>query len=401
MIEKARPGDGQSDERFVVVLSSQEADAALDFYNNLRQGNIVDAKREALTFGPFHVGQTVGGDEAVVVVVAAEEIQFGVRVGGSQKVDASLDGGVPGALADGGVRIRVARHGSLVFVAARYQRGVAEMAVVGIAAEGKPTVIVGEVESANKDGAFGTEIARRLGVDSRGDVVVEAVAGIAAEAEAEAFDARPVDTRRGADAVGGAEFVGRGRAVVNPTSIVEEVAVERRQELQLIAPAAGLAPEAEARFVPSARHDSVFALRAIDAKEAVRSMVVVGHADRDDDVAGADVEMWAETFLDPELLEGDLAAALNLLLKLASFLGFLLDGSFHAPMLELDFGAHRPTAAEVIAQHDDSVRDIDAAKARRILVAVGVAVAEDIVAIEVMAIGSLAIAANNEVRFAQ
>ena len=127
-------------------------------------------------------------------------------------------------------------------------------------------------------------------------------------------------------------------------------------------------------------------------------MSVVGHTDRHHDVSDADVEVLVEAFLHPELLQGHLAATLNLLFELASLFGLLLRSSLDATVFKLNLGTHRPSAAEVVAKHNDGVRNIHAPIARRILVAVGIAVAEHIVAVEMVAIHSLAIATDSKAR---
>ena len=124
-------------------------------------------------------------------------------------------------------------------------------------------------------------------------------------------------------------------------------------------------------------------------------MPIVGHTDRHHDVSGTDVEVLVEAFLHPELLQGHLAATLYLLLEFTGLFSLLLSSSLDTTVFKLNLGTHRPSAAEVVAKHNDSVWNIHAAIARRILVAVGIAVAEHIVAVEMMAIHSLAIATDS------
>ena len=184
-----------------------------------------------MTFSPFHIVQSLGRDKTVVVVVACEKVEpsvLGTLVAPSLQVDAGFDRGVVCALADSGVRVWVAAHCGLVLVAARNQRCVAEVTVVQIAAECKPTVAVSEVERTDKHSTFCAIVPRCFAVHRSGDVVVEAVAGIAAETKSKTLDASPVDTGRRRNAIGRTELVGRCRTIVYPSGIIEEIAVQRR-----------------------------------------------------------------------------------------------------------------------------------------------------------------------------
>lgn len=78
-----------------------------------------------------------------------------------------------------------------------------------------------------------------------------------------------------------------------------------------------------------------------------------------------EIELGHETLLNPELLEGHLAAALDL--------GF-------ATLLELDLGAHRPAASEVVAQLDHHMRQVETAVALGVLVFLGNDVTQVIIA---------------------
>ena len=133
--------------------------------------------------------------------------------------------------------------------------------------------------------------------------------------------------------------------------------------------------------MPSAGQYGVFSLRTVNAEGFVGSVVVVGHADGNNDVSGTDIEGIAERLLYPELLEGYFTTTLYFLFELAGFLGLLLDGSFNTAMFELYFGTHAPAVTEIVAQHDDGMRYVDTAVALAVGVARSVGVSKDIIAI--------------------
>ena len=380
-MEDAAPGDADSHIGFVVVLLFQKADTRFGLDGNLGKGVVVDACRNDLLISPGDIGPAVGGNKAVVVVVATEKIEFLVGATGCQKIDACFHRGIPSAFAYRGVGIGVAGHGGLVFVAGGDETGIAEPPIVEVATNEEPAVVVVEVESADSKSAFGIAELGGFGVDVGNDIVVECVAQVAAETEAQAGDAQIVDAESTGQAVGRPELVGGGGAVVNPAGFVVEVAVESRQQLGFVAPVASSAPERDAGFVPGAGQYGVFPLRTVNAEEFVGSVVVVGHADWNNDVSGADIEGIAERLLYPELLEGYFATTLYFLFELAGFLGLLLDGSFNTTMFELYFGTHAPAVTEIVAQHDDGMRYVDTAVALAVGVARSVGVSKDIIAI--------------------
>ena len=127
-------------------------------------------------------------------------------------------------------------------------------------------------------------------------------------------------------------------------------------------------------------------------------MGVVGLPDWHDDVSHADVEAFAKRLLDPELLQSHLAAALNFVLEFSGFLGLDFHGHFAAAVLKLDFAAHAPALAEIVAQIDDYMRQVHATVAFGVFVTLGVRIAEHIVAVEVAGIDGLAVAAHGEPR---
>ena len=127
-------------------------------------------------------------------------------------------------------------------------------------------------------------------------------------------------------------------------------------------------------------------------------MGVVGLPDGYHDVAHADVEAFPERLLKPELLQGHLAATFDLVLELAGLFGLNFQGYFAATMLKLDFATHAPTLAEIIAQVDDHMGQVDAAMPFGIFVTLGMGVAEHVVTIEVAGVYGLSVAAHSEAR---
>lgn len=67
-------------------------------------------------------------------------------------------------------------------------------------------------------------------------------------------------------------------------------------------------------------------------------------------------------------------------------------------MFELHFGAEGPAAAEVVGEHEDGVREVEASEAGVVLVLCGAGVAEDVVGVEVVAVDGFAVAADGEAR---
>ena len=112
----------------------------------------------------------------------------------------------------------------------------------------------------------------------------------------------------------------------------------------------------------------------------------------------AQVKPWRETLLNPELLQGHLAATLYLLLELAGLFRFLFHSGLDATVFKLHLGTHTPAVAEVVAQHDNGMGQVDAAVSLVFGIAVGVRVAKYVVAIEIVVIHSLPIATDSESR---
>ena len=168
--------------------------------------------------------------------------------------------------------------------------------------------------------------------------------------------------------------------------------------MELVTPVAIVSPETDAGFVPSAGHDGVFTFGTVDGEKVVGGVVVVGHAHRYDNVPHAEVEGFGETFLNPELLQCYLATAFNFLLEFASFFSLFLDGCFGAAVFKLDFGADRPSVAEVVAEHNHGMRDVDTTVSLILGIAVAVGIAKNVVAIKIVVVNGFAIPTNGESR---
>ena len=177
---------------------------------------------------------------------------------------------------------------------------------------------------------------------------------------------------------------------------VEHEGVQAGDHERFIAPFAGLAPEAEARIVPGRGQDGGFALRAEDGEEMERFVAVVDPADRHHDVPDADIELRGEALLEPQLLQRHLAALLDLALPLPGFGVFLFDGRAGAAVFEFDLGLHRPAPAEIVAEENHGVRDVEAGVPgiRFIICRVGVTV--DVVTVEIARERDLAVAADGQ-----
>ena len=149
--------------------------------------------------------------------------------------------------------------------------------------------------------------------------------------------------------VGYTELVGRSRAIFHPVGVVEHVRIQGWNHHGFIAPVAELAPETDARLMPSTRQDVELPFGTVAGEELGRRMRFVSLADRHHDVAHADIKTFTERLLNPELLQGHFAATLDLMLELARFFSLNLHSDLVAAMLKLNLTAHGPALAEVIA----------------------------------------------------
>ncbi len=158
----------------------------------------------------------------------------------------------------------------------------------------------------------------------------------------------------------------------------------------------GASPNADARLMPSAGQNLIFAFGTIDGKKLGWQVMRVGVAHRHHIVTKANVDGVAKRLLNPELFQSHLAAALNLFFPFAKLFVLHLYGRFRSAMFELYFAAKRPAATEVVAQHQHHMRQIDLTIAHGIFVLRGFAVAIDVVTVEIACKHRLAVAANGE-----
>ena len=116
-------------------------------------------------------------------------------------------------------------------------------------------------------------------------------------------------------------------------------------------------------------------------------------------MSNPDIECISEGFLDPELLEFDLAALLDLSLPLARFGIFLLDGGAGPGVFEFYLGLHGPALSEIVAQIDHGVRNVKATVAAVIPVIGRMGIAVDVVTVEITAHSHFPVATDSESTF--
>ena len=287
----------------------------------------------------------------------------------------------------------------LVLVPRRDEVGLAEVTVVEIAAQHQAVGLVVELSRADDHGALHVFIRAGLRELVGNDIVVEAVADVTAHAEMQVLDGIVVDAQHPRQMVGHPELVGRSGAVFHPVGVVEHVGVQGGNHHGFVTPAAELAPEADARLMPGARQDVELAFGTVASEELGGHVGFVGLSDRHHEVSHADVEAFAKRLLNPELLEGDLTATLDLMFELAGLLGLDLHGDFVAAMFKLDFRTHGPAFAKVIAKVDDHMGQVETAMALGIRIGLRMGIAVHVVAIEISRIDRLAVAADGQTLF--
>ena len=181
--------------------------------------------------------------------------------------------------------------------------------------------------------------------------------------------------------------------------VAEMLGVESGCEDGLVAPVADASPERYADLVPRVGQHLGFALGPVNREEVSRHVVGIDFADRDDDLACLDIELAApEGLVNPELLKRYLTAALGLGLVFSALIGVDFHGALGASMLKLDFHSHGPTTAKIVAEVKGDMGKVKAAVAVVIPVGGGVAIAVEVLAVEVARSDGLAIAADGEAR---
>ena len=170
---------------------------------------------------------------------------------------------------------------------------------------------------------------------------------------------------------------------MNPSSIGEMVGIQTSQELCLVAEILVTSPERNTRLMPCRRQNGVLALRTINREEIQGLMVGIIQADGHYDVTNTDVSPFVERLLNPELFQFHFTAFLGFLFPFAAFFVFLLVGNTVAAMLELNLCAKAPALAEIIADGNGYVRDVETSVTGIVLMCFGLTVTADVVAIEI------------------
>ena len=148
--------------------------------------------------------------------------------------------------------------------------------------------------------------------------------------------------------------------------------------------------------MPCTGNNCTFALGTVHAKKFRRQVMLVGHPHGHNDVSQAQIGLRAKRFLHPELLQCHLAAALHFALVFSALLALDLIGTFRAAVFKLDFRAHRPSAAEIIAHVEHHVGEVKTAVALGIRLGRSIGVAQVTVAVEVPAHHRLAVTAKRQ-----
>ncbi len=209
-----------------------------------------------------------------------------------------------------------------------------------MAADDEVAVVVAEVERSDQHRAAHVAVLRAFLASERR---AEAVARIAAQADAQAPHRAVVDAECAGQCGAGFRESGRMRAAGNPAAAAETVGVEAREQHRLVLPGARTPLHGDARFVPRGGQQGVLALGAVDGEEVGRRVVFVRGAHGHDELSDAQGARRAEAFADPQLFEHQCAVALF---------------SAVAPFSAVDedrLGAERPAAAEVAAERERSM----------------------------------------------
>ena len=185
-------------------------------------------------------------------------------------------------------------------------------------------------------------------------------------------------------------------AVLYPVGIVELISLKPLHAEHLIAPMLRASPETDARLMPGGGHDTGLLFGAVDGEELVRLVVVVQPAHGNDNMTGADIGSGAECLFNPKLIELHLAALLEFGFYLAALVVLDFHGRASAAVLIFQFGVHAPALAEVVANHEGNVRQVELAAALAVLKFLRLDVARILVAVKIAARHRLAVAAQHE-----
>ena len=224
--EKPAISHAQRERWLVIILLLQETLGIFRLHNHLFDRIIVHAEGHHMAVGPLVVGEGVGsGDVAVVVVVTAKEVELLVafEFHWVHDVVGNLAPVGDGFLTDQRARIGRKTLVVLVLVPRRDEVGVAKITIVEVAAHHKAMTFVVELGRTDDDGAFHVLVLARFRKLVGDDVIIKGVADVAAHALMEVLGAVVVDAQGTRKAVGHAELIARGGAVLHPIGVVEHV----------------------------------------------------------------------------------------------------------------------------------------------------------------------------------
>ena len=260
-----------------------------------------------------------------------------------------------------------------------------------VSANGQIAAAVLEIERANGEHTFNLFVFCSNALER----IIKCGAAVSACRQSKSANRLEINACRTSVTVGNFEFVGTCRAVFHEAIGAKPLGIEPRQKHRLIAHFPDLSPHAHARLVPRARQHTAFAFGAVNGVKLNRHMVLVHSAHGHNHFAHTNVQFRAKTLLQPELLESNLAATLNFSLVLARLVGVNLNRRLDPAVLKLNLGAHCPAAAEVVANINDHVRQVELPVAIVVFVLFGETVAVEVSAVEIARRHGLAVSANS------
>ena len=359
---------------------------------------IVHAEGDAVDVGVVVLILVLFGNIAVVILVSSEDVEFLLSAQFfylREDVIASFHSNAHGILSYcSALHRRVACVGLGILYGVNLV-DIGDVSVVGLSTHDPVPSVDREVNRSDRDGALHFVVWLAVALDIVGVGVVHGVAHVAAYSHSHSWHDVVVAAGSKAIFVGWLKLKRRSCARVNPSVAIEEHRIKPGHSLHFVAELAGIAPEADASVVPSAWQNGVLALGTIDGEIVKRLVIGIVKSHGDDDMSGSHVCPAGERLLDPELLELHFAAFLLFKLPLGSLVGLVFDGAACARMLKFHLRAHRPAAAEVVADVDDSMGNVESSVGRIVLVALGIcAITVDMVAIEHSRHGHFAISAD-------
>ena len=358
----------------------------------MRNGAVVDAAGEDAAVVVAQVGNILlRFPHRVVEAIVAEEVEIlhaAQFADLREEVVARLNG--IGHNVGSNVALRAARVFGIVAVDGRNLLRVPQVSVVEVAAHNPVVRLISEVERTNRHAAFRHAVSLVFRSVARGTAVV-AAHGHAQSRHGVVVHAEGAGILRAAP-----ELEGVFMAVLDPVGIVELICLKPLHTEHFIAPMLRTAPETDARLVPGGGHDAGLLFGAVDGEELVRLVVVVQPAHGNDNMAGADIGGGAECLFYPELFEFHLAALLEFGFNLSALVVLNFHGRASAAVLIFQFGVHAPALAEVVANHEGDVGQVELAAALAVLELLRLDVARVLVAVKIAARHRLAVAAQHE-----